>query len=74
MGKGPLKTSFTENNTNSTETEPGVSGISSMQPSESEGTLDGGFANPAETIDDVHNANVLENAIDNPVKEDGCNV
>ena len=73
MGKGPLKTSFTEN-TNSTETEPGVSGISSMQPSESEGTLDGGFANPAETIDDVQNANVLESAIDNPVEEDSCNV
>ena len=69
-GKGPLKTSFTGNNTNSTEPEPGVSGISSMQLSESEGTLD----DPAETIDDVQNANVLENATDNTVQEDDYNV
>ena len=69
-GKGPLKTSFTGNNMNSTEPEPGVSGISSMQLSESEGTLD----DPAETIDDVQNANVLENATDNPVQEDDYNV
>ena len=31
-GKGPLKTSFTGNSMNSTEPEPGVSRISSMQP------------------------------------------
>ena len=73
-GKGPLKTSFTGNNTNSTEPEPGVSGISSMQPSESEGMLDDSFADPNETIDDVQHANVLENAIDNPVEEDDYNV
>ena len=45
-----------------------------MQPSESQGTLDGSFANPAETIDNVQNANVLENAIDNPVEEDDHDV
>ena len=41
---------------------------------QSEGTLDGSFANPAERIDNVQNANVLENAIDNPVEEDDHNV
>ena len=42
---------------NSTEPEPSVSGISSMQSPESKGMLDDGFANPVETIDDVQNAN-----------------
>ena len=57
-GKGPLEIGFTDKNTSSTDPEPCVSGISSMQSSENKDTLDDGFVNLTEIIDDVQNTNV----------------